>query len=179
MAAADACRMDEFNFGAPGRRGPRVRLDPRVLVAIGALVASALAVYGFLAFVSRSGHQVADAQATVVQQVDHSQDAAAQSSLDNAMGAAKTVFMDSSSYEGLTAADLSGVEPSLTYTDGPSPNLSTISVASTPTTVGLAALSPSGTCFYMKDDAAAGVSFGSGTTCTGQAALAAATGPSW
>ncbi len=171
--------MDEFNFGAPGRRGPRISLDPRVLVAIGGLLAAGLAVYGFLTFVSKSGHEVAQAQATVVQQVDHSQDAAAKSSVNNAMAAAKTMFLDNSSYDGLTAADLAGVEPSLTYTDGPSPNLSTISVASTPTSVGLAVLSPSGTCFYMKDDAAAGVSFGSGATCTGQAALGAVTGPSW
>jgi hypothetical protein len=175
---ADGSAMDEFNFGGPGRRGPRVSLDPRLLVAIGGLLAAGLAVYGFLTFVSKSGHEVAHAQATVVQQVDHSQDAAAQTTLQGAMAAAKTIFLDDTSYAGMNPAALAEVEPSLTYTDGPSPALPTISVASTPTAVGLAVMSASGTCFYMKDDAAAGTTYGSGTTCTGQAALSAAA-PSW
>jgi hypothetical protein len=171
--------MDEFNFGAPGRRGPRVGLDPRVLIGIGALVAAALAVYGFLTFVSNSGHEVARAQATVVQQVDHSQDAAAQTTLQGAMAAAKTIFLDGSSYQGANPAAFAEVEPSLTYTDGPSAALGTVSVASTPTTVGLSVMSASGTCFYMKDDATAGTTYGSGLTCTGQAALSGAAAASW
>lgn len=172
--------MDEFNFGTPGRRGLRVGLDPRLLVAIAGLVAVGLAVYGFFSLVSRGGHEVADAQVSAVQQVDHSQDAATQASLRGAMSAATTIFLDNSTYEGLTPADLAAVEPSLTYTDGPSMDPTTISVASTPTTVGLAAMSPSGTCFTIADDAVEGVTYGSGAECTGVAALGtAATGSSW
>jgi len=151
-----------------------VGLDPRLLVAVGVLLAAGLAVYGFLTFVSKGGHEVAEAQVSAVQQVDHGQDAAAQTTLQGAMAAAKTVFLELSSYQGATPAALAEVEPSLTYTDGPSPALPTISVASTPTAVGLAVMSASGTCFYMKDDATAGTTYGSGTTCTGVAALGAA-----
>jgi hypothetical protein len=172
--------MDEFNFGPRGRSRRQVGIDPRLLMVVGGLLVVALAVVGFLTFVSRGGHQAAEAQVTAVQQIDHSQDAAAQSSLRNAMVAAKTLFTDAGTYDGLGPADLTGVEPSLTYTDGPSPDAQTVSVALQGSTAGMAAMSPSGTCFYIKDDpAAGGVTFGSGTICTGQAALGAATGASW
>jgi hypothetical protein len=172
--------MDEFNFGAPGRRGPRVGLDPRVLVAVGVLLAVGLAVYGFLTFVSEGGHEVAEAQVSAVQQVDHSQDAAVQTNLRTAMVAAKTQFATAGTYEGLTPADLAGLEPTFTYTDGPSGDISTISVAASATSVGMAAMSSSGTCFLIRDDAVAGLAYGSGgTTCTGRFALLSVAGSSW
>jgi hypothetical protein len=90
------------------------------------------------------------------------------------MVAAKTLAAGAGTYDGLGPADLAGVETSVTYTDGPSTDPQTVSVAMQGSTAGLAAMSPSGTCFYMRDDAAGGVTFGSGTTCTGQAALSAA-----
>src|SRR5579859_1676565 len=43
------------------------------------------------------------------------QDRAAQSSLRNALTAAKTSFTDTSDYSGATAATLQGIEPSLTF----------------------------------------------------------------
>jgi len=166
--------MDEFNFGAPGRRGPRVELDARVLVGIGVLLAAGLAVYGFLAFVSKGGTEVADAQVSAVQQVDHTQDAVAQTTLRNAMAAAASLLLERQTYDGLGAADLAGVEPSMTYTDGPSSNPQTVSVAMDGGVAGLAALSSSGTCFYLRDDVTASTTDGTVTTCTGRAALAAA-----
>jgi hypothetical protein len=170
--------MDEFNFGPPGRARAQVGIDPRLLMVVGGLLAAALAVVGFMTFVSKEGNEVAEAQVTAVQQIDHSQDAAAQSALRNAMVAAKTLFTDNGTYDGLGPGDLAGIEPSLTYVDGPSPDARTVSVAMQGSVAGMAAMSPSGTCFYVKDDAVGGVTFGSGTVCTGQAALAAA-GASW
>ena len=170
--------MDEFNFGPPGRRRPQVGLDPRLLLMAGGLMAAALAVFGFLSFVSRGGEQVADAQATAVQQVDHSQDSVAQLNLTNALAAAKVYFDDGSTYAGLSAVELAAIEPAFTYTDGPSPAVGMVSVAVQGDAVGLAALSSSGTCFYIRDSAAPGTAFGSGATCTGQAAMSAAD-PSW
>jgi hypothetical protein len=114
---ADAGHMDEFNFGPPGRSRQQIGIDPRLLMVVGGLLVVALAVFGFLTFVSKGGHMGADAQVTAVQQIDHSQDAVAQSTLRNAMTAAKTLFIDNETYDGLGAADLAGVEPSLTYTD--------------------------------------------------------------
>jgi hypothetical protein len=170
--------MDEFNFGPPGQRRPQIGIDPRLLMVVGGLLVAALAVYGFLTFVSEGGHEVAAAQVTAVQQIDHSQDVVAQSTLKNAMVASKTLYADNGTYDGLGPADLAGIEPSVTYTDGPSADPQTVSVAMQGNIAGMAAMSPSGTCFYIRDDAAGGVTFGSGTTCTGQAAMSAAA-PSW
>jgi hypothetical protein len=168
--------MDEFNFGKPAR--PQVSLNPKWLMGAGALLVAALAIYGFMSMVSKGGHEVAAAQVSAVQQIDHSQDVLAQTSLTSAMAAAKTLFVDNGTYDGVGPAELAALEPAFTYTDGPSPNPNTISVATQGTTAGLAAMSPSGTCFYLRDDGAGGITYGSGTECTGMAALGA-TAASW
>jgi hypothetical protein len=171
--------MDEFHFGKPGRRGPQVNLDPRLLFVVGGLLAVAAMIFVFLNFMSKSGHEVADTQATVIQQVDHTRDVQAKQNLENALVAARQYFNENASYQGLTPAALAGVEPSLQYTDGPSPSVNVVSVAVTTDATALAIQAPSGTCFYVKDSATAGSTFGSGTTCTGQAAMAGATATSW
>jgi hypothetical protein len=171
--------MDEFNFGQPGRRTPQVSLNPKVLMVVGGLLVAALAVFVFLSFVSKSGHDVAESQVSAVQQVDLSQDRDAQSSLRNAAVAAKVLYIDASTYDGMTPADLASAEPGLTYTDGPSLDTMTVSVAVRAGRIGLAAFSPSGTCFYLVDDPMTGTLYGSGSTCTGAAALSSATDPSW
>jgi hypothetical protein len=180
VAGADAVGvMDEFHFGKPGRRGPQVRIDPRLFLVVGGLLAVVALVVVFMNFVSKSGHEVADSQATVIQQVDHTRDIQAKQNVQNALLAVKEYFTENSSYQGLTPASLAAVEPSLQYTDGPSPSVTTVSVAATADTVALAIEAPSGTCFYAKDTATAGTTFGSGTICTGQAALTGATAASW
>lgn len=170
--------MDEFNFGPPARSRGQVSVDPRLLMVVGALLAAAFAIFGFLTFVSKGGNEIAAAQVTAVQQIDHSQDAVTQTALRNALVAAKTLFTDVGSYDGLGPADLAGIEPSLTYTDGPSTDPQTVSVAMQGNVAGMAAMSPSGTCFTIRDDAVGGVTYGSGTACTGTAALSAVA-PSW
>jgi hypothetical protein len=175
--------MDEFHFGKPGRRGPQVSLDPRLFLLLGGLVAVVALVVVFMNFMSKSGHEVADSQATVIQQVDHTRDVQAKQNLQSALLSAKVYFNQNPSgaagYEGLTPASLADVEPSLQYTDGPSPSVTTVSVAATADTVALAIEAPSGTCFYARDSATTGTTYGSGTTCTGQAALTGATAASW
>jgi type IV pilus assembly protein PilA len=113
------------------------------------------------------------------------QNRAAQSGLRNALVAAKTSFTDVDSYVNATSANLGAIEPSLTYNG--------TAVASTgPTVVSVgpfttngtgtndswsaAALSQSGTCYWIKDVATtpgAGTFYGSGATCTATAAQAA------
>jgi len=115
------------------------------------------------------------------------QDRAAQSSLRNALTAAKTIYTDSSSYStavagapaaGTTAATgLYAVEPSLTYSaDVASTGFKDVSVLPGTDTWSAAAKSDGGTCFWIKDTTAAGTTFGSGATCTGTAALGATAG---
>jgi type IV pilus assembly protein PilA len=132
------------------------------------------------------GILVAIALPTFLGARERAQNRAAQSSLRNALVAAKTAYTDVSNYSVATDADLPAIEPSLTYNDATTasdgPNV--VSVAVTGGTSGVwsaAALSDSGTCYWIKDDATAsgtGTKYGSGATCTGTAAAAAA-GGSW
>ena len=126
------------------------------------------------------------------------QDRAAQSSLRNALTAAKTAYTDVNSYGQATSVDLPAIEPSLTYVaagtasadqTGPpviqSFKVVSVSVTSTASTTdnqiwSAAVLSKSGKCFWIKDVATgtgtAGTFYGTGATCTGTAATAAAAG---
>ena len=112
---------------------------------------------------------------------------AAQSSLRNGLAAAKTIYTDNDSYTGtgaggaLTGADLQGVEPSLTFQAGAStgPNVISFNVSNNNQTWAAAALADDGTCYWIKTvevggAGVAGTFFGSGATCTGAAAVAAA-----
>ena len=106
------------------------------------------------------------------------QDRAAQSSLRNALTAAKTMYTDSSSFAAAdeSATGLITVEPSLTYAAAgtASTGPKNVSVSATADTWAAAAKSDSGNCYWIKEVATAGTTFGSGATCTGTAALAAA-----
>jgi type IV pilus assembly protein PilA len=114
------------------------------------------------------------------------QDAAAKSSLRNALTAAKTAYVDKSDYSVATDTDLPAIEPSLTYVPAgtASTDFKMVSVAVTGSnqTWSGAAFSKSGQCFWIKDVATgvgtAGTFYGTGATCTGTAAAGAA-GGSW
>jgi type IV pilus assembly protein PilA len=89
-------------------------------------------------------------------------DRAAQSSLRNAITAAKTTFTDTSSYLGVNAAALKAVEPSLNFVDAtPSTAAKTVNVvsAATATDIIVEALSASGKCYYMTDSSLYGTGF--------------------
>ena len=127
------------------------------------------------------------------------QDRAAQSSLRNALTAAKTAYTDQSNYAKATSADLPAIEPSLKYElpgvssadQGTTQSFKDVSVAVSSQVAGdnqvwsAAVLSKSGTCFYIKDiavgTATAGTFYGqaAGPTCTGTAAIAGATNGSF
>ena len=106
------------------------------------------------------------------------QDKAAQSDLRNALVAAKTLYTDTSSYAGATATGLATVEPSLNYVAAATDSTvaaPSVSVSAAPTIWGAARMSASGTCYTIKDTAAAGTRFGSTATaadCDGAWAVA-------
>jgi type IV pilus assembly protein PilA len=112
------------------------------------------------------------------------QDRAAQSSLRNALVAAKTMYTDASSYataDDASATGLPTVEPSLTYVNGTTASTgpTEVSVLAGDQEWSAASLSESGTCFWIYDVATGpGTSFDDGATCTGTAA-AGATGSAW
>jgi type IV pilus assembly protein PilA len=122
------------------------------------------------------------------------QNRAAESSLRNALTAAKVLYTDTDDYStafagvaGPPATGMFAVEPSLTYvgdaTGSTKPTM--VSVYNNTNAAGgqvwaAAAKSDSGTCFLIKDTATAGTTYGTNATCTGAQAntSAAATSPS-
>ena len=118
-------------------------------------------------------------------------DRAAQSSLRNALTAAKVLFTDQQDYTQATVADLLLEEPSLQFVPATTESTTAKMVSVNPATISTfyaAAYSKAGTCFYIMDNSAAG---GAGTTygsaassngagCTAEAAATAApTGTEW
>jgi type IV pilus assembly protein PilA len=115
------------------------------------------------------------------------QDRAAQASLRNALVAAKSIYTDKQDYtQAVTPSSgtdpLAGVEPSLTYktSSAASTGQNDISNDATASIWYGAALSASGTCFYIKDDVSTGTKYGSGASsaCKGSDASGLASG-SW
>jgi len=130
------------------------------------------------------GILVAIALPTFLGARERAQDRAAQSSLRNALVAAKTMYTDTSDYSTATdaATGLTTVEPSLTYTgaavDSTGPTTVSVQVSGSNAIWSAAAMSESGTCFWISDNAGGpGTRYGSTTTataCAGEDADAAA-----
>jgi type IV pilus assembly protein PilA len=134
------------------------------------------------------GILVAIALPTFLGARERAQNRAAQSSLRNALVAAKVAYTDDSDYSGAdTSAELVLIEPALTYLAAgvASTTPTAVSVSVSDQVVGdqqvwsAAALSESGDCFEISDNATGpGTTFGVGVaaTCTGTNAIAAAGG---
>jgi len=132
------------------------------------------------------GILVAIALPTFLGARQRAQNRAAQSSLRNALVAAKTAYTDTSDYTGAdTSAELVLIEPSLTYNDATTastgPTVVSVAVTGTGNTIWSAAsMSQSGSCYWIMDNAGAsgtGTKYGTTATaanCTGTAAAAAA-----
>jgi type IV pilus assembly protein PilA len=110
------------------------------------------------------------------------QDRAAQSSLRNAIAAARVCFTDNDTYTGCTDAVLNGIEPSLTF-DGTAASTAPKEISDAVYLTNkagdswaAAAMSDSGTCWYINDvstDPGAGTFYGDdggALGCTGGAA---------
>lgn len=165
---------DSFNFGKPAKRGPQVNLSPRLVLGLAVVAVAALVVFFGMKFFASSGKEVAEAEVSVIQQVDTSQDAVAQSNLHAAVAAAQTAFVEDGSYVGAGPAELAAIEPTFQYTDGPSTAPTVLSISATEGQWSAAAMAESGTCFWISVSESTGTVYGSGTPCTGVAAAASA-----
>ncbi len=123
------------------------------------------------------GILVAIALPTFLGARNRANDKAAQSSVRNALAAAKTIFTDTDDYSTVTAATMTATEPSLQYAT-PSTTPTDVSLLVQNTTAGqvkgaiaLVAYSKSGACFGLLDEADAGTTF---EHATGQATCDAA-----
>jgi type IV pilus assembly protein PilA len=124
------------------------------------------------------GILVAIALPTFLGARERAQNRAAQSSLRNALVAAKTAYTDDSAYTNADNAGLTLIEPSLTYLDaGDSTGATVVSVDISGTNDQVwsgAALSESGSCFYITDDATSGTAYGKDESATAATACAGA-----
>ncbi len=114
------------------------------------------------------------------------QDRSAQSSLRNALTAAKTMYTDASSYAGAdeSATGLKTVEPSVAYVAAAtaSSDPKTVSVNASTNSWSAAAWSASGNCFFIKETTTGPTAFGTSAVaadCTGTKADTAATVDKW
>jgi len=182
---------DSFSLGEPAKRrsrpvrakhaAPRVRRAPAggfertryILGGIG-LVVAAFLVWGFIHFMSSAGNQAASGETA---EIGAAQDVQAESTGEQAIQSVEGLNATGSSFGQITPQALKAFEPTYSYTAGPSTNVNTVSVASTAGGVGIAVLSSSGHCFYA-NITASGVTYGTGTTCTGVVALKASA-PAW
>ncbi|HEX5936760.1 MAG TPA: hypothetical protein VFZ75_03555 [Actinomycetota bacterium] len=164
--------MDEFQFGGRTKRPVRGSIDPRIVVLVTVLV-----VAGVLVYVFWSGADEGSVEQSVVSQVDRAYDSAAQGALGRAVVVALTMRSQQGRYPA-DLATLSGGNPTLTFTTGPSGDPGTVSYALGESGFAAAVRSESGTCWWVRIDAAGATSYGSGSSCTGDAAMAASD-PTW
>jgi hypothetical protein len=181
--------MDEsFAFGKRARRTPAIKRSrstgPRssgasqragigrvaALVVGGIVVVVAIA--GYMTFIRSSGEQIASDERTAISQIGTAKDVQAKMTAQQAASAVQQLYAEQGSYNAITPGALHNFEPSSTYTGGASSGPNAVSVASSANGVGLAVRSESGTCF-LERFSAGGVTYGTGTTCTGQAAMSA------
>src|SRR5947208_357886 len=111
------------------------------------------------------------------------QDKVAQTSLRNSLSDAKVIYTDNNSYSGADATGMTAAEPALSFVEDAT--LSTgprqMSVKETANTWGAAAMSDSGTCFYIYDPGNTAVKYGKDSSggaaaaCHGSVAATAAT----
>jgi hypothetical protein len=145
----------------------------RPAVLAGVAVALVLVV-GFFTVMKKGGEAAAKHAETVVKQIDTAGDTQAQASLNVALMAAKTAYMDGASYASADPTGLAAIEPSLRYVTGASTGPNVVSVAATETDWAAAVLSGSGTCFTINASGSGSSFDGAAQACTGQAAMSAA-----
>jgi hypothetical protein len=183
---------DSFGFGEPAPRRGHVDERPpptptsrsrgirggTVLIALVAVLVVA-GIVAVLSVMRAGGETVADAQRTAVGQIDAANDVQAETTLRQAVVAARSLIAQaegdatSPGFEAASPEALAAFEPSFAYTTQASTSPSVVSVAATPSSWSAAAASVSGTCLWIRLDADGATSYGSGSPCSGQAAASA------
>jgi hypothetical protein len=145
-------------------------------VAFGAigLVLAAVSIWGFL-HLEGSGTS-GDGSATGAPSGDTA-DAQAKQTAASAVETVQSLYASDRSFANVTPRELRATGSAAAYSARASSAADTVSVASTVEGVGIAVQSSSGTCFYAHV-IPSGITYGTGSPCTGEAALKA-TAPAW
>lgn len=187
--------MDD-TFAYRADRMPRRRIDP---LAMKAAVAAAcvVAVTGVFAKLvvdserrsvaraeSPSSQAGADAGADLGAEitpgfVDPEVDAPARSAAETALAAAVDTLARGRAPAEAGTTELAGLDTGLIFVDGPSTSAQVVSLAWSGDVWAAAVMGGSGTCFYARLTVDGVQTFGTGSTCTGDAALRFAVQPSW
>src|SRR5262245_30020822 len=163
---------------AAARRAPSGSLErARLLWGIAGLVLVAVVVVAFMRFMGNAGNEIGADNQRIVQQIGAAKDVQAELTANQAIQNATQVYEESGSFAAVTPQALAAAEPSFAYVTAASNGPNTVSVAPSNDGVGLAVRSSSGSCLYAYVRAS-GTSYGTGSTCTGEAATGA-TDPSW
>lgn len=178
---------DDFRFGEPAKRPARLgsapphherrSFDLRLLWIAAGLVVVAVVAFVFLTGADEAGTQIGRAQSETVAQIDRAHDASAQATIGHAVVVAQSLYAERGSFT-TDLATLSAYDPAIRFTSGPSNGPATVSYAVTGSEFGAAVRSESGTCWWVRIAAGSETTYGSGSTCTGSAAMAASA-PSW
>lgn len=189
---------DSFSFGEPAKTRTRSVRTPapapkhapagkerggasfersRYILGGAALVGLAILVWGFLHFMGSAGNEIASDQQRVVDQIGNAQDVQAKLTGTQAVSGVQMLFAQGGSFDAVTPQSLKAFEPAFSYSAAASTGPNSVSVISDSSGVGLAVLSASGTCLYAHVSAT-GTTYGTGSTCTGEAALDAS-GAAW
>jgi hypothetical protein len=173
---------DEFHFGErakrPARlgkaRSPRARgsIDARIVWIVAGLLVAGVLAFVFLRSADEAGKQIGHANSQAVDQIDRAYDAAAQGSIGRAVVVAESLYAEHGTYT-TDLATLSAFDPSVRFTSGRSAGPTSIAYAATDSAFAAAVLSESGTCWWVRNDVSGVTTYGSGTPCTGDAAMAA------
>lgn len=102
---------------------------------------------------------------------DPSTDADAAKAAGMALIAARAASTEHGSFLDAGPAQLSAIQPRYTFVDGPSTTSTIVSVASTADTWAAAVQGADGTCHWIRATSAGDISRGTGSECTGAAAL--------
>lgn len=175
---------DSFSFGEPAKkwsagkaRPPRqgastgVTVGPTVLIVLAGIVAVAL-IAVVMGVMKSGGQAAAQSEKSAIQQVGAADDAQAKLAAQQALTTAQMLVAEAGSLDAVTPDALSAAEPSLHYTTGASTGPTSVSVAVANGQLGIAVASGSSSCVWAHQSGGS-VSWGSGTSCTGQAALGA------
>jgi hypothetical protein len=135
-------------------------------------IATVLAIAGFMALTKHGGEQVAASERSAVSQIGTADDVQAKMTAQQTSTAIQQLYAEQGSYGAISPSALRGVEPAADYTGSASTGPNVVSVSSSADGVGLAVRSASGTCF-LEHLSAGRVTYGTGTTCTGAAAMSA------
>lgn len=141
------------------------------------ITAACLVVGGVLVFVFLTGRDEPEGRTLSVSSVDRALDAAAQGTIGRAVVIAQTLHAERGSFPA-DVATLSAEDPTLTFTAEPSSGPTSVSYAVGADAFAAAVRSESGTCWWVRVDPSGTTSYGRGSSCTGEAAMAAID-PTW